>query len=132
MRFMAVRLTVRRLMVWVALLALASALIRLYPALAALAASVFSLALIRTWEKIDRSRSAGRSMRAMEIVASCLYSLVVAVTILGASFFPALGMLSTLSAWRRGPGLDDALIMYIMLSALLGMLIAYLLRRIMW
>jgi hypothetical protein len=62
MRFWRVRFTIGRLMVLVALLAVASALIRVHLSLAALAAGGSSTVFIRTCEKMDRSRAAGRPM----------------------------------------------------------------------
>ena len=61
---------------------MASALIRVHPALAALAAGISSLALIRTFERIDRSLAAGLPMRSSGVVWTFVASMAVATTIL--------------------------------------------------
>jgi hypothetical protein len=130
---MRVRFTIRRLMALVGLFAIALALFRVHPSLTALAAGVSSMVLIRTCEKIDRSRSAGRSMGLLELVETCLDSVVVAVSILGASLLPAVCIIPICGqAMSLVTGLDDTVVMGIVLSAFLGIPIAYFLRRKMW
>src|SRR5262249_23294705 len=133
MRFMSVRFTIQWMMVLVAVLAMVLALLRVHPSLAALAAGVFSMALIRTYKKIDRAHSAGRSMRSLEVVETCLDSMVVAFSILGGALLPAIGIMLTFSRslWHR-PLFDEKVIMFIMFSALLGISIADHLRHKMW
>ena len=130
-----VRFTIRRLMTLVALLGLASALFRVHPSLAALAAGVSTLILLRTCEKVDRSSAAGRPMGRKEVVAACLDSVVVAFTILGASLLPAAGIVPVCHSpgfLLPGPPAIDPTAAGVLLSAFAGIPIAYLLRRKMW
>jgi hypothetical protein len=127
---MRVRFTVRRQMILVALLAMASALIRVHPALAALAAAVSSLALIRTFERIDRSRAAGLPMRSSRVVWTFVASVGVAMTILAVSLLPAFCLIPFF--FRVGPGFDTDTIARIGVLALLAIPIAAFLRRKIW
>jgi hypothetical protein len=133
MRLRRMRFTIGRLMGLVALLGVSSALIRVHPSLAALAAGISSMAFIRTCEKIDRSRAAGRPMGSMQVVETWSDSVVVAFTILGAALLPGLGIMPIFSpSLPPGPGLDEPAIMGIAVTVLLGIPIAAYLRRRMW
>ncbi len=133
MRFMRVQFTIQRLMVLIALFAMVAALLRVHPSLAALAAGVSGMALIRTYRKVDHLRSAGRSMGPSGFVETCLDSLVVAFSILGAALLPAVVILLTFGRWLwQRPLFDERGIIFIMLSALLGIPIADYLRHKMW
>jgi hypothetical protein len=129
---MRVRFTVRRQMILVGLLAMASALIRVHPALAALAAGVSSLALIRTFERIDRSLAAGLPMRSSGVVWTFVASMAVATTIFMVSLLPASCLLPAFFPVGARPRLDSDTMARIGVLALLAIPIAAFLRRKIW
>lgn len=90
MRSYRVRLTTRRLMVLVGLLAVAFALIRIHPALAALAAGILGLAFLRTCEKLDRARDAGLPMPMWEAIRTGLASFLVGNALIVGPLVPVL------------------------------------------
>jgi hypothetical protein len=118
-------------MALVALLGMASALIRIHLSLAALTAGVSSMAFVRTCEKIDRSRSAGRPMGWHAVVEAWLASVAVAFAILGASLLPAIVIL-LIGAPPRMHEIDANVMSAIAILSFTGLPIAIYLRRRMW
>ena len=84
------RLTVRRLMVGVAFACLSFALFRLHPVLGIFAFSMTCMALVRTYEIIDRTLSAGSAILPSRLALTFLNSATVASLILVGSFLPAM------------------------------------------
>ena len=90
MGFPRFRLTVRRLMVGVAFACLSLALFRLHPVLGIFAFSMTCMALVRTYEIIDRTLSEGRAIPPSRLALTLLTSATVASLILVGSFLPAI------------------------------------------
>ena len=84
------RLTVRRLMVGVAFACLSLALFRLHPVLGIFAFSMTWMALVRTYEIIDRTSSEHRAIPPSRLALTFLNSATVASLILAGSFLPAM------------------------------------------
>ncbi len=84
------RLTVRRLMVGVAFACVSLALFRLYPVFGIFAFSMTCMALVRTYEIIDRTSSEGRAIAPSRLVLTFLASAFVVSVILVGSFVPAI------------------------------------------
>jgi hypothetical protein len=84
------RLTVRRLMVGVAFACLSLALFRLHPVLGIFALSMTCMALVRTYEIIDRIPSERRTILPSRLALTFLNSATVASLILVGSFLPAM------------------------------------------
>ena len=84
------RLTVRRLMVGVAFACLSLALFRLHPVLGIFAFSMTCMALVRTYEIIDRTLSEGRAIPPSRLALTFLASATVVSVILVGSFLPAM------------------------------------------
>jgi hypothetical protein len=84
------RLTVRRLLVGVAFGCLSLALFRLHTVLGILAFSMTCMALIRTYEIIDRASAAGWAIPPSRLALTFLASATVVSVILVGSFLPAM------------------------------------------
>jgi hypothetical protein len=127
--------TVRRMMLFVAAFAASTALGRVTPAVGITAAVLLVLALIRSFEVIDRLHALGRLMTPALALGTFLSSIGVAAGIFVGSCFPALVSYELAYGSRptscNGP-LVSEIIMPMCVAAAVGLLFACLLRRRLW
>jgi hypothetical protein len=109
--------------------------IRAHPSLGALVAGITGLALIRTFEAIDRFGLKGTTLRPTDVVRSFLVSTFIAGTILLAALLPSFCLFAVINAPRTGhltPRVRAEDLVGIVIAALVGLPIASLMRRRLW
>jgi hypothetical protein len=135
MRLPRVRYTVRRMMLLVAAFAASMALGRVSPAVGITAAVLLVLALIRSFEVIDRFHALDRLITPALALGTFLSSICAAAGIFVGSCFPAFVAYEFAFASRptscSGP-LVSEIIMPMCVAAAVGLLFACLLRRQLW
>jgi hypothetical protein len=98
------RITVRRMMVVIAVAGLCFATFRIHPSLGGLVASVFCLSLMRIFGTIDRSQARGTPMRCAEVVRISVGSALIAATFLLASLIPSVFIVGSIRGIRGSTG----------------------------
>ena len=131
MRFLRIRITTRRMMVLIGLLAIGSALLRIHLSLAFLAAGVLGLAFLRTCEKIDRARASGERIGAVRTIGIALASGLLGLTMIMAGLMP-ICLLPLLPPWHTLVPLEQEMHETIVIAVVFGTPIVAFLRRKLW
>lgn len=132
MRFLRIRMTTRRMMSLIGVLALCSALLRIHLSLASLAAGVLGPAFLRTCEKLDRARASGERIGFLRTIGLAIASGFLGLAMIMAGLVPSIFLGPILAMGKNHVPPEEEMLEAIVIAVVFGTPIAAFFRRKLW